>query len=307
MKESYTSASTFPVKLFHQKVIEKGKIIPIHLHLSPTNKCNLSCPFCSCKDVDRNLELTFEQITWILDVYAPRGTKALTITGGGEPLVHPALDQIIEYAAKKEIEVGMVTNGDLLNKLKHHENLTWCRISSSDYHSPNYKIIEKALKVNPKTDWGFSRVITRNPDYKSIERLIGFANDHDFTHVRLVSDLCDLSNIPSVKGKIKANDQKVIYQERKDFTKGSKKCYISLLKPTITPEGLFPCCGAQYAITGQPNTMIDLMKMGDIKDLPEILDKQKYFNGSICDVCYYSQYNKVLENLLSLPKHLAFV
>jgi len=53
--------------------------------------------------------------------------------------------------------------------------------------------------------------------------------------------------------------------------------------------------------------MIHEMKMGDIKDLPDILDKQKNFDGSICDTCFYQQYNDALKKLLNKPEHLNFI
>ena len=141
--------------------------------------------------------------------------------------------------------------------------------------------------------------------------MILFANLYNFTHVRLVSDLLDLDNVPSME-KVKKNlgeidDSRVIYQGRKDSTRGTKDCYLSLLKPVIGPEGVFPCCGSQYAIKDQDRDMVDEMKMGDIKDLANILDKQKHFNGSVGDTCFYQQYNDALKKLLIKPEHLNFI
>ena len=315
IKEFYTAASTFPAKLLHQEVIKDKKIIPLHLQLSPTNVCNLNCDFCSCSDRDKKKQLSFEQVKYILDVCAERGTRAITITGGGEPLMHPKINEIIEHGTKfiLEIEVGLVTNGILLDKLKHHDNLIWCRISSDDNRTPAYDKIEQALLINPQTDWAVSYVVTKEPNYKIMKELINFANENNFTHVRLVSDLCDLDNTPSMEkvrwklDRLGIDDSKVIYQGRKEYTKGVKNCYISLLKPIIAPEGVFPCCGVQYAIHGQPRDMIDELKMGELKDLSEILDNQKYFCGSKCTTCYYSQYNDALSKLLNKPKHINFV
>jgi len=309
--ESYSAASIIPTKLFHINSIKKGKIKPLHIQLIPTNKCNLNCPFCSCGDRDRQKELTFEEIIKILDICAKYGTKAITVTGGGEPLFHPKINQIFRYAHKKGMQIGLVTNGTTLNRLQEHKNLTWCRISSADNRIPAYKIISAALKVNPHTDWAFSHVITNKPNYSIMRHLIKFANNYNFTHIRLVSDLCDLDNVPSMD-EIKlnlslVNDSKVIYQGRKESTRGTKKCYISLLKPVIAPEGIFGCCGAQYAIHGQKKDFIDKMKMGELSDLKNIFEQQKYFDGSICDICYYKSYNEILSKLLSKPDHLEFV
>ncbi len=309
--ESYSAASVFPAKLLHQKVIEDGKIIPIHPQIYITNKCNLNCSFCSCSDRQKTLEMKFDEVKEVIDVLADRGAKAITFSGGGEPLVNPKINEIIAYTGLRGIEAGLVSNGVALDKLQSHNNLTWCRISSSDDRSPSYSSIEKAVKINSQTNWAFSHVITKNPNYQIMKDMILFSNWHNFTHVRLVSDLTDLDNVPSME-EVKKNlgeidDSKLIYQGRKDSTKGIRDCYLSLLKPVIGPEGVFPCCGAQYAIKGQERDMVDAMKMGDIKDLPNILDKQKYFNGSVCDICYYQQYNDALKKLLDKPEHLNFI
>jgi organic radical activating enzyme len=311
-KESYTSASTFPIKLLHNKVVENNKIIPLHIQLLPTNACNLNCSFCSCEDRDKKKKLELEQIVNIIDICRRHGTKAITITGGGEPLMYKEINEVINYANEGQIQVGLVTNGILLDKLNMHHNLTWCRISSSDDRIPVYNTIEKALKVNPKTNWAFSHVVTKQPNYITIKNLIEFANKKRFSHIRLVSDLLDLDNT-NMKGVVaemtynNVDDSRVIYQDRKESTRGVKDCYISLLKPVITPEGIFPCCGAQYALNNEKHDMINKMKMGDIKDLDYILNNQKHFNGSKCDVCYYSQYNDALSKIKSKVEHKNFV
>ncbi len=302
IKDSYSAASGFPIKLFYQKVIENGKIIPIHIQLIPTNKCNLNCKFCSCGDRNKDSELSIGDMSKLLGKCAERGTKAVTITGGGEPMLHQHINELIDYMEELDLEAGLVTNGMLLKRLMPHKNLTWCRISSSDNRTPKYQTIESALMVNPQTDWAFSHVVTAKPNYKTINKLIEFANDYGFTHVRLVSDLFDLKNVPSmkeVKKHIKVNDDLVIYQERKDSTQGTKKCLISLLKPVISPEGIFPCCGTQYAIKDSKRDMITKMKMGDMGVFNYLIDNQLNFDGSECDVCYYSEYNKALLKLLN--------
>jgi len=307
---SYTAASAFPSKLLHNKVVEKGKINPIHIQITPTNTCNLHCSFCSCDDVDKKKSISYEKIEEIFDICSKYGTKAATITGGGEPLIHPKINEIIRYAGKKGIECGLVTNGTLLKKLEPQNNLTWCRISCSDDRKHDADILEYAIKNNPKTDWAFSYVVTRKPDYSNINTLIGFANKWKFSHIRLVSDLFDLENVPDmeeIKKNIHLDDNLVIYQGRKDSTRGDKNCYISLLKPVICPEGMFGCCGIQYSIHGQKKDMIKEMRMCKLDEIKETYKHQKIFNGSTCDVCFYSQYNDSLSKILNKPEHVNFV
>jgi len=312
-KSSFTSASQYPIKLLHKNPLREGRIVPIHAQVIPTNVCNLNCSFCSYSDRDKSKSLSLEQVRWAIDTLSQRGTESITWTGGGETLLYPHLNEVMRYATKKGIKSGLVTNGTVIDRLEHQEGLVWCRVSSSDDRIPNFSGIEQALQVNPQTDWAFSHVVTRNPSYQTITDLIEFANEHDFSHVRLVSDLCDLDNVPSM-GEIRCgvknkgiDDRLVIYQGRKDSTKGTKDCYISLLKPVIDPTGIFPCCGTNYAIKGMERRPVEQMKMGEIEDLPRILDNQKQFDGSVCDVCYYSGYNELLAKLKEDVEHKEFV
>lgn len=312
IKDSYTSADVFPTKILHNKILRDDKIIPLHIQVIPTNDCNLSCNFCSCSDRDKEKKLSLEQILKLIDDARDLGTKAMTITGGGEPLIYPHINTTIDYAGKNNIEVGLVTNGILLNKLMYHDNLTWCRISVSDDRSPTYTGIKNALKVNPDTDWAFSYVVTNNPNWKNMRKVIEFGNKYNFSHIRLVSDLLDLENVPdAVEVKIHTHHSdikgNVIYQGRKEPDAGTKDCYISLLKPVISPEGIFPCCGTQYAIAGERKDMVNKMKMGEVKDFKSIIEKQRNFDGSNCDTCYYGQYNDALNKMQSKPEHRRFV
>jgi MoaA/NifB/PqqE/SkfB family radical SAM enzyme len=309
-ESSYIAASTIPTKLLHNKVLDGKRVVPLHLQLIPTNACNLNCNFCSCSDSDRKKFLTLEQMMDVIDVTSERGTKAITITGGGEPLMHPQLNEMIRYSKIQGMEVGLTTNGILLDTLKKHSNITWCRVSSADDRKPAYKTIEKAVKLNPEVDWAFAHVVTTEPNYDIIKGLVKFANKHKLSHIKLHPDLFNVGKVPMkrVKESLKKMDtSRVVYQDRENVTKGTKNCYISLLKPMVSPEGVFPCCGVQYAIKGSKRDMIDEMKFGEVKDLGKILDKQAPFDGKKCDVCYYSQYNDALFKLKDKPEHRYFV
>jgi len=309
IKESYTSASSFPIKLLYTLSVYNGKIIPVHAQLMPTNTCNLSCSFCSCDDRDKKLSFTFPELYGIIDRLKELGTKAITITGGGEPMCHPNINNVIKYAENQNIRIGLVSNGILLDKLK--SDPTWCRISSDDSRESSYRSIEEAVRNN-KTDFAFSHVVSARPNYDRIEKMIYFANEHNFTHIRMVNDLLDLENsmdVKEVENRIKGrgiDDHLVIYQGRKNYTKGRKECYISLLKPVISPDRkIYPCCGSQYSVKGQKKDMV--LSMGNIEDLENIINEGRNFDGSVCNVCYYDEYNKALTMLKKNLKHKEFV
>lgn len=306
IKESYTAAGTFPIKLLHNQIMRDGKIIPIHAQISPTNRCNLKCKFCSCSDRDKNLEYSKGEIREILDDLNELGTKAITWTGGGEITLWPHLNWAIDYAGGNGMRSGVVSNGVLIDRL--NSNPVWLRISSSDDRNPSYKAIEKAIKQNPATDFAFSHVVTKNQNYKIIKELVRFANSHEFTHVRLVGDLLDVENVDflGLRNELKGIDSKVIYQERKRYNWGDKNCWISLLKPLIyTDRKIYACCGIQYITKNQKRDVI--YPMGDVKDLVRIIENQEKFDGSRCEKCYYKDYNSTLELFMKNIHHKEFV
>jgi len=320
-KESYTAASAFPVKMFFNKELMKSltdrKVIPpIHVQLNPTNRCNLNCPFCSCSARDKAIEMPFEKIMDVMQKFKELGCKSVTITGGGEPLMHENINAIIWTLWMLNIEIGLVTNGVLLNKLatKSLNMLHWCRVSLGD-HRKFEEIedpLEKAVKRG-KTDWAFSYVVGEEPNIPLIQKMVEFANEHDFTHVRLVNDIFiadklkdQMKAIKIVLKKLGVDDSKVIYQDRGTWTKGTEKCWISLLKPVVGADGkLYPCCGSQYMFKNPKRDYEG--EMGSVEEIEEIWANQKHFDGGQCDKCYYSHYNELLDILLSDVKHQKFV
>ena len=321
---SFTSASVFPAKILANpeliREIRQKKLIPCwHVQLNPTNRCNLSCPFCSCSERDKRIELSYDEIMEIMTKAKKVGCKSVTITGGGEPLIHPRINDIIKGIKNLEIDIGIVTNGLLLGQVPTEilSMITWIRISSGDYRDfgKRYEeMLSGVVERGNNVDFAFSHVVGKHPNYDTIIELVKFANNHRFTHIRLVSDLLDLESskdMEAIKEKLKehgVDDSLVIYQGRKEFTKGTQKCYISLLKPVITPNGkIVACCGWQYRKSNISRDYDTEENMCNAKDIDKFYEKQSYYDGSGCDRCYYSAYNNALEVLLSEIKHKQFV
>jgi len=301
-KLSFVSASVLPVKLLTNidlvSAALSNKIIPWHVQLNPTNRCPLRCSFCSCENRDKMLELDFERAKDIISQFKKLGTKAITITGGGDPLAYSHINELIEFIHDLQINISLVTNGVLFKNLKieNVNKITWCRISISDEHIIDGDKLTDYLSI--PIDWAFSYVLcNKKLNEDNIRSAIKIATKYNFTHIRIVNDILDKSiNIEDVKilvDRLGLLKDKIIYQGRKEYTKGNKKCLISLLKPNIGADGnIYPCCGVQYAKTNPDLNYSSDFSMGT--DILDIYNNQKYFDGSICSKCYYSEYNDVL-------------
>ena len=316
---SYSAANIVPLKMLLDKDVlksaKKGKIIPIHAQFMPTNKCNRNCKFCSCSKRDKNLEMDFEKSKKVIDGLKRLGCKAVTLTGGGEPSLYPKINELINYFVKKKIKVGVVTNGTVFDKVSPYifNKVTWCRISCSDYYDVDLDDLFDWINCFSKVDLSFSYVVSDKPDYGKIKKIVKFADWHGFTHIRFVSDILnpEKSKVKEVREYLRGEllDFKfIIYQDRRDFTRGDRFCYIGYLKPVISPDfKIYTCCGAQYALDNPSRDVDDRFCIGNALDLKKVYEDNKPFNGAICSKCYYSDYNKLLGGMLQDIKHKEFV
>ena len=103
---------------------------PSKFSITVTSKCNLRCPTCQyilsgSSFFNDRFELDFDKYIWTLDRFE-ESLKRLTLTGG-EPLLHPEIDGMVDAALERGISVGMPTNGiliqrkfDLIRKISGH-------------------------------------------------------------------------------------------------------------------------------------------------------------------------------------------
>jgi len=323
IKTSYTAADSIPLKVLldndlMQQAHNNNKLIPLHIQFLPTNKCNMNCDFCSCSERDATLEMNFDLARAIIEKCRKAGTKAVTITGGGEPLMYPRFTDLVGCFYKSSIKIGLVSNGLLLHKVSKEtlDRITWCRISNDDqrtFGNVYRKQLSHVVTESPGVDWAFSHVVSSKPNVDEIARIVEFANEHSFTHIRLVADLfqpeeVDLEQLKETIRNRGVDDVRVIYQGRKAFDRGGD-CFIGYLKPLIGPDGkVYACCGVQYALDVPSRDLPDELCLGDAVNIAGIIDRSNIpLDGSICMKCYYMNYNILLRGMLKSVDHKEFV
>lgn len=314
--------SIFPLKAVKNKklmnnIIMNNKIIPIHIRINITNKCNQNCKWCCRQNVDRELEMSYETIENVAKRYKALGSQAITISGGGEPLMHRDINKVIGTISDIGLRIGILTNGWFLPRitLDNLNKVTWIRISVSDElkekENQYWEILTKVLDNGNEVDWGLSHVVTSDLDLELIRRIILFANNHNCTHVRLVSNISDSDNLVNTMETIKqwlkiksVNDTLVIYQNRTHWEQGEKDCWVGLLRPIIDTDGyIYGCCA-----TGDPKRdYVHSMALGTVNDIEKIFNEQIPINGLRCKKCYHYHYNAFLNLFNSSLKHEEFI
>ena len=120
---------TFVVNKIMGDEYESG---PLVVEWDPTEVCNLACPGCISEDlVCNSTSFSRERLLEIASELKDLGVKAVVLIGGGEPLAHPAVGELIEYLGNNDINIGITTNGYFIPRYLDTiaKYVSWTRVS----------------------------------------------------------------------------------------------------------------------------------------------------------------------------------
>lgn len=126
---------------------------PILAHIVPMRRCNLSCAYCNEYDqVSKPVPLGVMQRR--IDRLADLGTSIITVSGG-EPTLHPDLDEIIRHIRSRGMIAGMITNGYFLTPQRirglnraglQHLQISIDNVEPDDVSKKSLKVLDSKLK-----------------------------------------------------------------------------------------------------------------------------------------------------------------
>ena len=103
-------------------LIDSHGRVHTNLRISVTDRCNIRCFYCmpneNVRFKPRKELLTFEEIERFVRVVARMGVCKLRLTGG-EPLLHPQIDEIVAGLVQRRKYVYLCTNAILLKQHLH--------------------------------------------------------------------------------------------------------------------------------------------------------------------------------------------
>lgn len=126
---------------------------PVMAQIVPMRRCNLSCTYCNEYD-DFSKPTPLDEMLRRIDHLGRLGTSIITISGG-EPLLHPELDEIITRIRKVGALAGMITNGYLLmpdriqrlNKAGlDHMQISIDNVQPDEVSKKSLKVLDKKLQ-----------------------------------------------------------------------------------------------------------------------------------------------------------------
>lgn len=165
--------------IFHQDKLcelrEKKIVVPVTCEIDLTDGfCNNKCSHCffGTNHKATPVFLETEVVKKVIYELKINGTKGIEFSGGGEPTTHPDVVEIITYALDIGFDVGLVTNGLLLDKLEHiAHKLSFIRISLDAASKEIYKIVHGVSSFD-KVLRNIKRVVSLGKDNIGIGFLI---------------------------------------------------------------------------------------------------------------------------------------
>ncbi len=98
------------------KFKKKWFVAPFQIAVLLTNECNLRCSHCGNENRDRKEnELTLEEWYAFIGECSELGVFIFNVSGG-EPFMRKDWYEILDYARKKNIEIGITSNGTLIDE-----------------------------------------------------------------------------------------------------------------------------------------------------------------------------------------------
>lgn len=193
-----------------KSLLEKKITAPLYVRIKPTNKCNHNCFYCAYKNLkcdhsqrfNRSDEIPKNKMMEILKDFKEIGVRAVTYSGGGEPLIYPSIVDVIQKTAKYGIDLSMITNGQKLagEKAELLTQAKWVRVSldvndaetfsqvrgiRKEYFYELIGNIENfAKKKNPDCELGINCVVHKE-NANQIYTIVKFFKELGVNHIKL--------------------------------------------------------------------------------------------------------------------------
>lgn len=178
---------------------EQRVVAPVHIRIKPMNHCNHDCWYCAYRvgnlqlgeDIDYKDTIPKVKMFEIVDDMIEMGVKAVTFSGGGEPLLYKPLSEAIKRLAEGGIRVATLTNGSNL-KGKVADALaeygTWVRVSTDAWDDASFA---KSRKIH---EGEFTALLKNMRDFtaRGSKCVLGVSFIVDATNCNRLYDVCEL-------------------------------------------------------------------------------------------------------------------
>lgn len=289
------------------KKLQNGEFVPpVSCEIDPSNQCPADCSFCMFSQYIKTSRVHMKWDVYLKLIYELKhlGTKSITFTGGGEPLMNPKFNDMAQVAHDLGFEIGLVTNGILMNELQNAELFKFIRVSLDAGTHETYqkvkgidafsKVVENmtaALKINKTV--GISYVV--GPDNNTMDELNmaqGLADNLGAAYIQFKPMYINGGIFTDYK--LPTSTETTIKTPR--YKTGEKlPCIIAHLVGVVTADNsVYYCCQGR----GKLNYRLGSISQESFESLWR--QRLKHTNIALrqCPPCRYSNYAKTVKELL---------
>ena len=283
-----------------------------------TYGCNFSCNGCLCNQFNaEKVFMDFEQFKRITTQLKEYGVKSIELGGGGEPLLHPDIEKIINWIVNKlHLHLGIITNGSML----YYKPLCCLIADKADYirvslyensYNSVIKKVEKLIQIkeaiNGKATIGIKFLADQNNQnfiLSAIKQsvLIPGINHISVKAKRGDSQIFDYSVLQKQINDL--HDERICVNLNKTIL--TEKCWLSPIHTMIDPKGnVYICC---YYMDREKEHCIGNILEKDFDQIwgsQEHLSKLNHINPHKCNIydCRWHNYNKDMSEFLNNVHH----
>lgn len=333
-------------------ILDGRRTAPIYVRIKPTNVCNQKCWYCVYADdavienreVNRRESIPWEKLQEIIQDLSDIGTKAITFSGGGEPLCYPNIIDALHLVQDNGLDYAMISNGQALEEeaRKALANANWLRISLDSANEETYERI-RGVKTYRKVltnierfadekskdcTLGVNCVVTKD-NYTMIYELCRILSEIGVNNVKF-SPLMVKGKMPEYHYQIESHVKEQIIRAKEDVESQTFKvidkysndeslkddfikcphCYISEVFTVIGADcRVYFCHQRAYTESGMIGD-ISNRSFRDVWFSEEITQKLRKLNPQEdCNFrCAFEERNRLLESLVNIDKrHVNFI
>ena len=332
-------------------MLEGDRPNPIYIRIKPTNICNQKCYYCGYADdilfegrcVEKREYIPWKILEYTLYDLKDIGVKALTFSGGGEPLCYPHFSEMLDLVEKLGFDYSTITNGQALKneyacKLR---NAKWVRVSFDSSEKDTYErirgvntyeqVVENIFnfaKIKSSTcTLGINCVVSKS-NCNEIFDICKLVKDLGVENIKLSPILVKEENyhseiksvvekqIERAKKELETQEFRIIDKYTSDialsdcFEKSYSQCYIQNFFAVIAADSkVYRCHQRAYMPEGEIG---DLRKKSfkEIWYSSETIENTKRYNPKAhCNFrCAFDERNMLLDDLIHLDKnHINFI
>ena len=343
--------------LYHTEKIEDLKnnkrTAPVYIRIKPTNVCNQSCYYCVYADnqvfenrkLDKRMSIPWEKMEEIILDISDMGVKAVTFSGGGDPLCYHSIIPALQMVKDASMDYSIITNGQELRgeKATCLADAKWIRISMDAADAATYEKIRHVKTYNQVIDniadfariksaectLGINFVVTQD-NYSKIYEFCDMMKKIGVNNIKF-SPLMVKEDIPTYHKAIQKEVEKQLAMAKQklntdtfsivdkysddmmldsDFEKQYCTCYMKEIFTVIAADQkVYFCHQRAY----RPDGIIGDISNKSFKDMwfsDETTKRFKEMNAkNECDFrCAFDERNILLNDLLNLDRnHINFI